>query len=231
MFWSSITGGLGILAYWEMYAAGLMYLAFFTLPMALAGTIATRAEMAAGAVGWFSMLVLSVLQVFGLVVFVLILSPIILGLSDDAAWAFPWTLATGAPWALTKLVGLLFIAAVMLAFVPVLGQIQSLHTLLLGAFALALVIGLIDNVDPDIVAQRVHFWPGFWFVAGLLITGGIIAWIGSFGAALVGAALDPATEDFRNSVMFAISSILGFIPVFIYGAWLGMQLQGASSAV
>ncbi len=227
MFWGAVTGGLGVLTYWETYVAGLEYLALFMIPMTVVGIVATKSERAAGAIGCLSMLVLPVFQVFAIVVFVLTLSPIILGLSHDAAWAFPWTLTREAPGSLAKFVGLLLVAAVILAFVPILGRLQSLHTLLLGALALALVMGIIDTTNPGIVSKRVHFWPGFWFALGLLVIGGLMAWIGTLVAAVLATAVESAAEGLGQLLMFPVAAIFGFIPVFIYGTWLGAQLRGA----
>jgi hypothetical protein len=227
MFWDAVTGGLGVLTYWETYVAGLVYLAVYMVPMGVVGFLAMRSEKAAGAIGCLSMLVLPALQVFAIFVFVLTLSPIILGFSQDAAWAFPWVLAFEAPGSVAKFVGLLLIAALILAFVPILGQLQSLHTLVLGAFGLALVLGIIDSANPGFVAKRVHFWPGFWFAIGLLIIGGVLAWIGTLVAAALATAVESAVEGFGQLLMFPIGAIFGFIPMFMYGAWLGAQLRGA----
>lgn len=227
MFWDAVTGGLGVLTYWETYAAGLEYLAVFMIPMGLIGYFAMKSERAAGAIGCLSMLVLPALQVFAIFVFVLTLSPIILGFSQDAAWAFPWVLVIEAPWSVVKFVGLLLVAALILAFIPILGRLQSLHTLVLGAFGLALVLGIIDSANPGFVSKRVHFWPGFWFTFGLLILGGILAWVGRLVAAALATAVESAAEGFGQLFMFPIAAVFGFIPVFMYGAWLGAQLRGA----
>jgi hypothetical protein len=227
MFWDAVTGGLGVLTYWQTYVAGLEYLAVYMVPMGVVGFLAMRSERAAGAIGCLSMLVLPVLQVFAIFVFVLTLSPIILGLSPEAAWGFPWMLAFEAPGSVAKFVGLLLIAALVLAFVPILGRLQSLHTLVLGALGLALVLGIIDNANPGFVAKRVHFWPGFWFTLGLLVIGAVLAWIGTLAAAALAVAVESKIEGFGQLLMFPIGAIFGFIPVFMYGAWLGAQLPGA----
>jgi hypothetical protein len=155
------------------------------------------------------------------------LSPIILGLSQEAAWAFPWVLAFEAPGSVAKFVGLLLVAALILAFVPILGRLQSLHTLVLGALGLALVLGIIDDVNPGFVVKRVHFWPGFWFALGLLVIGGILAWIGTLAAAGLAVAVESKVQGFGQLLMFPVGAIFGFIPVFMYGAWIGAQLRGA----
>lgn len=225
MFWDSVGSGLGVLTYWQTYAAGLIFLALTMGPMVLVGLATEKAGRAGGAVGCLSMLVLPFLQTFALVVFVLTLAPIILGLSSDAAWTFPWMLTAQAPWMMAKFIGKLLIAALVLAFIPLIGRFQSLHTLLLGSFALALVVGIIANVNPTVAAKTVHFWPGFWFVAGLLVLGAAMAWIGLMAAATLSTIVEARFEGLGQLLVFPVAAVFGFIPLFIYGAWLGAQLR------
>lgn len=221
--------GLKVLTYWEVYVAGLEYLTIFMLPMIVVGVVVEKSEAAAGALGCLSMLFLPMLQVAALVVFVLTLSPIIFGFSDDAAWSFPWTVITSAPTAFFKLVGVLVVAAIILAFIPFLGQLQSLQTLILGGLALTFVLGLFEQIYPGLVSKRIDLIPGFWFVVGLLVIGGLMAWLGTMAAALlmVGFAQLSESEDLAQLFMFPLVAIFGFIPVFIYGAWLGAQVKAA----
>lgn len=226
MFWESVGSGLGVLAYWQTYLAGLLFLALSVGPMFLIGAVAMKSGRAEGAIGCLSMLVLPFFQVFALVVFVLTMSPIILGLSQEAAWSFPWSLTAEAPWEVAKFVGKLLLAAIVLAFIPILGCLQSLHTLLLGSLALVLVIGMIKMVNPTLAAKSVHFWPGFWFTAGLLIIGAVMAWFGVMLAALLATAIEAKTgEGIGQLLVFPVAAIFGFIPLFMYGAWLGAQLR------
>ena len=226
MFWDSVVAGLKVLTYWQTYVAGLEYLAIFFIPMIVIGMIVQRNEGMGGAVGCLSMFILPVLQVAAMAVFVLTLAPIIFGFADEAAWNFPWKLITLAPGAFFKLVGVLVVAAIVLAFIPILGQLQSLQTLVLGGIALMFVLGLLDSINPGVVRGRVDFVPGFWFSVGLLAIGGLMAWIGMMVAALIVTAIDMAQEGLGQLIMFPIAAIFGFIPVFMYGAWLGAQVRG-----
>lgn len=97
---------------------------------------------------------------------------------------------------------------------------------MLGAFGLALVLGIIDSGNPGFVSKRVHFWPGFLFASGLLVIGGILAWLGTLVAAALATAVESVAEGFGQLLMIPIAAIFGFIPVFMYGAWLGAQLRG-----
>lgn len=225
MFWDSVVGGLKVLTYWETYVAGLEYLVIFMGPMMLLGLAMGKGGEKGGAIGCFGMLILPVFQVAAIAVFVLTLAPIIFGLSEDAAWSFPWKVITLAPGLFFKLVGVLVVAAILLAFVPLLGQLKSLQTLVLGGIALVFVLGILKSVNPELVTDKLDVTPSFWFTAGLLIIGAVMAWVGIMVAALLATAVEGATEGLGQMLMFPVAAIFGFIPVFMYGAWLGSQLK------
>lgn len=226
MFWESMLAGLKVLTYWETYIAGLEYLAIFFIPMIIVGMVMKKNEGVAGFVGCLIMLLMPVLQVAAMSVMILTIAPIIFGLGEDAAWSFPWQLIAMAPGTFFKLIGVLIVTAIALAFVPILGRLQSLQTLVLGGIALMFVLGILDSVNPGIVKGRVDFIPGFWFSVGLIVIGGIMSWVGMLVAALAVTALELAQEGIGQIVMFPIAAIFGFIPLFMYGAWLGAQIRG-----
>ena len=126
MFWDSVVAGLNVLTYWETYAAGLEYIAIVLTPRFVMGSIMEKGERAGAVVGCMSMIVLPILQVLAMTVFVFTLAPIILGMNGDAAWSFPWTAMFAAPEAFFKMVGMLVVAAIVLSFIPLLGQLHSL---------------------------------------------------------------------------------------------------------
>ena len=227
MFWDSVLAGLKVLTYWETYVVGLEYLVIFFIPIAIVGIVMEKSEGASAAAGCLSMFLLPVLQVAAMAVLVLTLAPIIFGFAEDAAWSFPWKIITMAPGAFFKLVGVLVVASIALAFIPILGQLQSLQTLVLGAIALMFVLGIVDSINPGIVKGRVDFIPSFWFSVGLIVMGGIMSWVGMMVAALIVTGIEMATEEgLGQLIMFPIGAIFGFIPVFMYGAWLGAQVKG-----
>jgi hypothetical protein len=226
MFWESIGTGLSILTYWQTYVAGLMFLALSMGPVFIIGTITMKSGRAEGFAGCLSMLVLPFFQVFALFVFVLTMSPIILGLSQEAAWLYPWLLTADYPWEVTKFVGKLLLAAIVLALIPILGRLQSLHTLLLGGLALFLVVAMIGVDNPALASKAIHFWPGFWFFVGLLVIGSVMAWLGLIVAALTITFIEKRAEGIGQLLVFPIAAVFGFIPLFIYGAWIGAQIRG-----
>jgi hypothetical protein len=226
MFWDSVLAGLKVLTYWETYVAGLEYLAIFFIPMAIVRMIMEKSEGGGAAVGCLSMLLLPVLNGAATAVFLLTLSPIIFGFAEDAAWSFPWRILVMAPGAFFKFVGVLVVAAIVLAIIPILGKLDTLYILVNGGIALGLILGILDTVNPGIVKGSVDFIPGFWFFVGLLVIGGVMRRVGMLVAALIATGLDKAKEGIGQLVMVPLVNIFGFVPVFMYGAWLGSQVKG-----
>jgi hypothetical protein len=228
MFWDAIVGGLKVLAHWQTYVAGLEYLLIYMVPMGAVGfvmqsenVVKKLPEAVTVSMGCLSMVLLPLLQVAALTVFILTMFPIILGISDQAAWAFPFSLIWSTPLTFLKLVGILTVVTIILGVIPVLGRIQALHTLFLGALAL----GMVEYVNPGAVFWRVQFYPSLWFFAGLLAVGALMSWIGMMISAVLVTALEKVTGEFAQLLIFPLGAIFGFLPLFMYGAWLGSQLR------
>ncbi|MDD9227573.1 hypothetical protein ACSZOL_05310 [Aeromonas hydrophila] len=221
MFWDSVIGGLEVLTFWETYVAGLVYLLIFMVPMALMG-LTMKEGMAAGCV---SMLVIPVFQAAAVAVFVLTLAPIIFGFAEDAAWSFPWVVISMLPGMFIKLVGTLVLSAIGVSFVPLIGQMRSLHTLVLGGIALLFVLKIFGSLYPEVDLGKLDLLPGFWFTSGLLIIGGLMAWVGTLAASILATVGSRNSEGTSMLLMFPVAAIFGFIPLFIYGAWIGNQLR------
>jgi hypothetical protein len=227
MFWESLITGLKVLTFWETYVAGLVYLIIFFSPMAIIVMLSKNNGALVGQMpGCLSIFLIAVLQVAAIAVMILMLAPIIFGFGEDAAWNFPWRLLNKAPEAFFKLIAVMVVVAIILAFIPVLGQLQSIHTLVLGGIALVFVLEVLDATNIGMIKAQVDFVPGFWFSVGLIVIGGITSYIGILVAALAVSALDLVKESIGKIVMFPIAAIFGFIPVFMYGAWLGAQFRG-----
>lgn len=226
MFWESVGAGLKVLTYWQTYVAGLEYLTVFLVPMFAFGMITQKNSHFSGLAGCLSVVVLPVVQVAAMAIFILTLAPIILGLGNDAAWSLPWNVIVLVPGAFFKLVGILIVATIALAFIPILGRLHSLQVVVLGGVALTFVLGILESITPGTVKGSVDFIPGFWFSVGLLVLGGFMSWIGIVTAALALTALESVKKGIGQLIMYPVGAIFGFIPVFIYGAWLGAQLRG-----
>lgn len=227
MFWESVGRGLGVLTYWQTYIAGLMWLALAIGPTILIAATSEKLDRAGSFVGvGMTLLVVPICQSFAMVVFALTMAPIILGISQDAAWLLPWTLTIESPLVVGKFVGVLLLASVVLTIIPILGRVHSLHICLVGTLSLALYIGLIGKENPAIAPATFQFWPGFWFAMGLLILVAFLTFLGVAMAAVLGTVIGSIVgENVGRLMMLPVVAPFGFVPLFIYGAWLGNQLR------
>ena len=230
MFWNSVVEGLKVLLYWEVYVAGLGYITLSMIPIIVAGMIGSKSESTSITLGCLSMIIVPMFQVVAMAVMILTLAPIIFGLAEDAAWSLPWQLIVMAPGAFFTLIGILVVTAIVLALIP--GQLKSLHTLILGGITLTFFLGILDLLHPDIVIDHVELIPGFWFSAGLIAIGGAMFWIGmmiTMALSMVAYGMGLTKESLEQLMMFpaaaTFGAIFGFIPVFMYGAWIGAQIR------
>ena len=212
-FFGAVISGIAAFAYWEIYVAILEYAAIWLIPLLAFGFFAEKkAEtLVAGCSG---IIVLSTLQITAIFVFVVTIGPIILGFSEDAAWMLPWQILVSTPFTFLKTVGFLFIVMLVLSIIPFIGNLHSLHILILSILTLTLML---EFVSPNV---GINYTPTIGFVLGILILGGTINYLGVFLLSLI---LHDFDEGSNFLIVQPILGLLGFIPTFMYGAWLGAQ--------
>ena len=225
MFWDSVVNGLLMLTHWQTYLAALIYVCMTLGVPLLMAIVSEKSENASMSLGCLYMLVSPFIQAFAIVIFTMSLSPILLGISQGAAWSFPWQLMIGDPWWMTKLVGILTIAAFVLAMIPMIGRVQTLHIFLLGSVTMAIVLGLVDTLYPAFNAGQVRNWPGGWFVVGLCLISAVLSWLAMMLTAVLGAVVNTWHDGAGTLLLVPVGATFGFIPLFIYAAWLGSQLH------
>jgi hypothetical protein len=164
-------------------------------------------------------------QAFALCVFVTTMFPILMGFSTDAAWALPWAMAATVPGSFLFLLVKLLVATIVLSFIPFIGQLNAVHTTVIGGIVLILIIGIAASANPNLAAHNLKLWPGFWFAVGLLIVGAAMAWLGALAASVFGMAIDAKFNGLGQAVAVPLVATFGFVPLFIYAAWLGNQLR------
>lgn len=225
MFWGSVVAGLNILTYWETYVAVVEYLGIYIIPMFIVARVMEKRQ--GGVVMYYiSLLLIPLMQVAALVVFILTMATIIFGFNDEAAWSFPWKVITLAPLAFFITVGALIVLSFILSLIPLVGRLHSLQTLVLGGSALIFVLSMFDSVSAGHARVDVDFIPGFWFMLGLIMMGGFMSWIGTFISELLVAGIKLTNERVGQYIMIPVSAMFGFIPLFMYGSWLGAQVKG-----
>jgi hypothetical protein len=221
MFWESVWGGLCAFVHWQTWVAIVEYLAIFLVPTAL---VSMRINTDGTKAGCLMMLVGPLLQCLATIVFLWTLAPILLNHRDEAAWVFPWQVLMGDPMFVMKVIAIMVVAAIVVGFLPVLGSMPTVLTLALGIIALIFLVHALDSMSEH---GPVRLLPSLWFILGLIVVGGVLAWLGMIVTALIATGVDRWQEGLGQLLALPVASLLGFIPVFIYAAWLGLQLKQA----
>ncbi len=227
MFWDSVLGGLKVLTYWEVYVAGLAYLAIFFIPMAIISMVMEKDEGRGAFTGCLSKFLIPLPKAVAMAIMILTIAPIIFGLSEDAAWSFPWQFIVMEPGVFLMLLSVLAVVHTAIpGFVPI-NPVQSLQTLVLGGITLVIVLnGILDSISPGIVKDRVDFIPGFWFSTSLIVLGYVLSGVGMIVGTIIGSVFAMGKKNIGELIVIPISEIFGFVPVFMYGAWIGAQVRG-----
>jgi hypothetical protein len=223
MFWESVTKGLGMLTHWQTYVAATIALLMPLTPNAVVYLVSKRAgETVQGTVtfAWY-LLVTPFLYAFAFLGFVLITAPLMLGFGDSFSWAMPLVLIIAAPSLVAKVLLVLVVTATLMGFLPLLGNMISFRTLVLGIIALIMVVGLLQSLNPELTARHIDFWPGFWFTAAILAISTVLGFIGMGLAGIVAAI----TGGLATPLLLPFTHALTFIPLFTYAAWLGRPLH------
>ena len=220
MLWEHLVTALGFFTFWQTYAASLPLMIVSKPEVQL--RILHIALRAGGKFNPFVMrLIPSVLYTTSLFYFVLTLSPVLLGLSDDAGWTFPFVLAINTPSIVIILFLQLVAADTVMSFVPGMNSFTPFNTLILGGLALVFVVNIGGPTGTHISSPNIHFWPGIGFVLGSLFVSWCAGWLG----ALLGSSLFLITSGQNATAIgwqlfYPLLTLIGLIPFFTYGAWL-----------
>lgn len=237
MFFNSVFSGIKILTYWEVYVACLEFLGISMVPLVVSGIFMSKFKSTEGKIGCLSFLILPFTLSGAVVVMMLSLSPIIFGFGEEAFWRFPLIIISMFPWSFFKLLFFIIISCLVFALIPIIGKMPSMHIILIGCISLAYSLetilrfhslGTILNSMPNTVQEHIIYFPGFLFSIFLLIIGGIFSLLGMMVSNITVTWIEDRwnTGGVAEFVMSPVVAIFGFIPVFIYGAWLGAQVTG-----
>lgn len=221
MFLDSIFSALNVMTYWETHVAVLEYLSLFLLPVAAVCLIIKRRKGVC--ITYLKMLLLPALEAIAVAVFVLTLFPIMLGLGEDALWGFPLRILKLAPGGLLGLLGILMVLSAALTFVSRFVRLQSFKTLVLGTIALVFVQFFLNMINPVIEIELMDLVPGFWFILGVIAISGIFSKFAHYVSDSFTAGLGNRLglkDSAAELLILPLTAVPGFIPLFVYGAWL-----------
>jgi hypothetical protein len=160
---------------------------------------------------------------------VLTMAPILLGISGKAAWSFPWIVIIVNPWWTIKIVGIILLVSIgIAAFIPIIGQMPSVQTLVSGTISIMSVLGLIDQIRPELGISNISLFPGYLYMGGFLLISGITLRGGMLITATLTALMSLMgewSEGILALIAVPVGGLFGFMPLFIYAAWLGYQIK------
>jgi hypothetical protein len=210
-----------VMTHWETYLVISVYLLSLLTPTILIFLILKKKH--ALHVRYFRRLFLPILESVAIAVAVLTLFPIIFGVGDEAQWNFPIRAMKLSPLGFLGFLGILILLAYVIDVIPKLRRLQSIKTLVLGGVSLMFARIFIGFINPMIDTDLTNFIPGFWFICGIIVISAVLSKVGHFVfvsfTRVLGNKFD-LREEVAELLILPIIATMGFLPIFIYGAWL-----------
>ena len=223
MFWNAVNEGLAMFTHWETWVCIVVWLMVTGLPRLLVFR-AVAGPKESRHIGGIYLMLTPFIQAISMSLLILTLSPLIFGLGDQAAWRFPWSMMVDAPGPTLKMIVAVFVAWLLSRFTPYLNGIAAYRTCFVGIAALVFGIRLVNTSNAVPVLDRVALWPGYAYALGGLAIGAVVVLCANRLAAWLGKRAQSEPGVPRGTALFGIEGVLGLVPVFIYGAWLGEQM-------
>lgn len=208
MFWDSLREGADILTYWRFWAVALSYGALGLVPLLLAGMLGEKRLGSSFVVMMVSAVIWPVVILTGTI---LLLAPLMLGRVNVIAWEFLGQYSIGQ---IAMIGGVAFVAGILIAIVPIIGQFNAV----VGFIQVAVMLGLLTSA---LTGGQAEVWPGWLMALGLAATGGIIAHVlGVVVAVAAFAALGEEREGLVVLVVNPVTALTSLLPGCFYAGWL-----------
>jgi hypothetical protein len=221
MFFDALQSALTVLNHGDTVSVITLYLLLMLTPFMVVFLIMKKSHVLS--LRYFRKLLLPFLEAIAAALAVLTLFPIIFGLGDDALWNFPFKAMQVSPGGFAGLLSILIVLAYVIDIIPSLRKLQSFKTLILGGVCLMFARFFLSYINPMIEVDLESFVPGFWFICGVLLISIALSRLGHFVFASFASTLGSRfnmREEVAELLILPIIATLGFLPVFIYGAWL-----------
>lgn len=225
MLWDAVINGLKVLLHWQTYVVAIMYFIISFLPLIAIMFAGDKSDEFMGKGGCLVMLIQPFFQALAVLIAVCTLFPIMLG-GSEAAWSLPWMLTINAPGRTLILLVIMFVLSIIGAFIPILGRANSFIMFIMGGAVIVFLTLAMHKVNPELGIRNIDIIPGWFTIIGIVIISGITSWLGILASAAVVTLLFRNKEEISEMIMMPLASVFGFIPVFIYGAWIGLQIKG-----
>lgn len=183
------------------------------------------------------LLIILSLEWIATVIFMLTLIHIILGAGDDALWAWytPWEILANSTSSLI-LIPVIALFLIGIGCLPYIGRIYSVHLFLLGCASVGFISANLGEASPNLFIDfdyliLVDFYP-FLYLIGFYISGVVIFYVGTtLSIGLISLIQTIIFNGMTNKSAFEdilllspLMPVLQFIPVFMYGAYIGNQM-------
>lgn len=209
------------MTHWETHFVVFEYLLLMLTPVVIIFLILKKSH--ALNIHYFRKLFFPLLEALAIAVSVLTLFPIILGVGESVAWSFPLRIMQLSPGGFLALIGSLIVLAYLIDVIPALRRLRSVKTLVLGGVCLMFIRVFLNLVNPVLDIEVMDLVPGFWFICGIIIISGVLAKLGYFVFETFVTVLGNRfnlREEVAELLILPVIATLGFLPVFVYGAWL-----------
>ena len=222
MFWKCICVGLGVLLHWQTYAAALLFMSFTLASKHLSDAMNLSSGKTSARTRSIARLVREFGQVVGITIFVSIMCPVMLGLSMHGALSLSCSDMQCCRDSAQSFATILLIG-VVLSRIPILGS-PSIFTFIVGAITLVFTMERLYGQATIPALRSIHLWPGMSFMVALLLVGTALTWLGTMLAVAPSVIMRGRAERIGKLLAYPFAASFGFIPLFIYCAWLGHQM-------
>lgn len=225
MFWDAVINGLKVLLHWQTYVIAIMYLIISFLPMIVVMFAGNKSDELMRKGGCLAMLIQPLFQALAVFISVCTLFPIMLG-GSEAAWPLPWMLMINVPGITLILLIIMLVLSIVGALIPLLGRANSFIMFIMGGTVIVFLTMVLHKINPELGIRNIDIIPGFLTIIGIVIVSGVTSWLGMLASAVAVTVLLRDKEEIGQLIMMPLGSVFGFIPIFIYGAWIGLQMKG-----
>ena len=218
--------GLLSFSHWQIYVVMTAYILITSLPIMFAGFVAGKDKSTSSVMtGCLSQLLIRAFQSAVMYIGILVLFPILTGIGDQAAWHWPKVFLQKHPIQLLKSVEIIWFVCIGVSFIPFIGKSTVVATFLPGILSIAFAANDLNLIAPSLLPKTITYIPNLWISIGYGILFGLAIWIEVIVAGIVVSLIKNPSITIGEVVHHGIGTIIGFIPILIYGAWMGNQFR------
>jgi len=226
MLWESVRSGLSVLLHWQTYFVVLVYIIISKIPGAVIGFTIDDDDKPTKR----HTIIENIIHVFALFVAVGILFPMMTGVAG-VTWSIPWEMLGGAS---GGMVVMLFSLVTVSLVIPILCRSNStlkffagyFLKVILGIVMVAFLARMINDIHPEFGIQNIKLIPGIWMSVGLAISSVAALGLVIVMSIVIGIPLMVFNFFLSETIQTTLGAAFSLIPVFIYGAWIGIQIHG-----